>query len=63
MRDTAADALENAVARMTPLRDGFIIEILYKPSITDNITNLHVFIMMNIYCTLWPTVMFSKMQP
>jgi len=43
MCNAAADALVNATARMTPLRDKFSIEILYKPSIPDNITNLCVF--------------------
>ena len=28
---------------MSPIRDRFTIEILYKPSIPDNITNLCVF--------------------
>ena len=31
------------VARLSTLREGFSVEILYKPSIPDNITNLHVF--------------------
>jgi len=43
MCNVAVDALENIAARMTPLRDRFSIEILYKPSIPDNITNLRVF--------------------
>jgi len=43
MRNTIADALANYAARFSPLRDDFSIEILYKPSILDNITNLHTF--------------------
>ena len=43
MHNAAADALGNAAARFTPLRDGFSIEIVYKPSVPDNITNLHIF--------------------
>lgn len=43
MCSAAIDALENETASMTLLRDRFYVEILYKPSILDNITNLHVF--------------------
>lgn len=42
-RNTTANALENIAPRMSPLRDKFTIEILYRPSIPDNITNLRVF--------------------
>eukprot|EP00253_Pinus_taeda_P004886 PITA_04886 len=37
------DALENVAARFPPLRDGFSIELLYKPFVPDNITNLRIF--------------------
>eukprot|EP00253_Pinus_taeda_P019047 PITA_19047 len=37
------DTLANAASRFTPLRDGFSIEIMYKPVVPDNITNLRVF--------------------
>ena len=37
------DALANIIARMSPLRDDFSIEIIYNPFILDNITNLRVF--------------------
>jgi len=43
IHNVVADALANAVARMTLLRDRFIVEILYKSSFLDNITNLRVF--------------------
>ena len=43
MHNVATDALENETTRMLPLRDNFSIEILYEPSVPDNITNLCVF--------------------
>lgn len=43
MRNAATDALANADARLSPLRDGFSVEIIYNPSISDNITNLRGF--------------------
>lgn len=43
LANETVDALENATARMTLLRDKFSIEILYNPSIPDNIINLRVF--------------------
>lgn len=43
MHNAAADALTNVTARMSPLKDRFTIEIFHKPSIHDNLTNLHVF--------------------
>lgn len=43
MRNAIADVLSNATARMTSLRDIFYVENLYKSSIHDNITNLHIF--------------------
>ena len=43
MRNETVDALTNAAARITPLRDRFTVEILYKTSIPKSITNLFVF--------------------
>jgi len=43
IHNAVVDALENNFARMSPLRDEFSIEILYKPSILDNITKLCIF--------------------
>lgn len=43
MRNAFADALENASTRLSPVRDSFFVDILYKPSILDNITNLSIF--------------------
>ena len=43
MHNAATDILANAVARFTALRDGFSIEIVYKPALPDNVTNLHIF--------------------
>jgi len=42
-RNIAANALKNVASRMSLIRDRFTIEILYKPSIPDNITNLRMF--------------------
>jgi len=42
-RNAAANALANAASRMSLIRDRFTIEILYKPSILGNITNLRMF--------------------
>lgn len=42
MHNVATDALANVAARLSPLRDNFF-EILYKPSIPYNITNLRIF--------------------
>lgn len=41
--NVAANTLANAAARFTPLGDGFSIEIVYKPAVLDNITNLRIF--------------------
>lgn len=41
--NVAADTLANAATRFTPLRGGFSIEIIYKPVVPDNVTNLRVF--------------------
>lgn len=38
-----ADALANTASRMSLLRDRFTVEILYKPSVPVNISNLHIF--------------------
>jgi hypothetical protein len=35
--------LANATSKYTPLNDGFFVEIMYRPSIPDNIMNLRVF--------------------
>lgn len=43
MRNVVEDALANAVARMPPLWDNFSIEILYNPSVLNNVTKLHIF--------------------
>ena len=43
IHNAAADTLANAAARFTPLRDGFSTEIIYRPSVPDNITNLRIF--------------------
>ena len=43
MHNAVADTLANAAARFTPLRDGFSIEVVYRPSVPDNISNLRVF--------------------
>lgn len=43
MRNAATNASSNATAMMLPLRDGFSVENLYKPSVPDNITSLRVF--------------------
>ena len=43
MHNAAADTLANTTARFTSLIDGFSIEIVYKPSVPNNVTNLHVF--------------------
>lgn len=43
MLNVVGDALENTTTKMTSLRNIFSVEILYKPSITENITNLRFF--------------------
>ena len=43
MRNVVVDTLANTAASMSPLRDRFTVEILYKPSIPDNIANLCTF--------------------
>lgn len=41
--NVVGDTLANVAATFTPLRDGFSIEIMYKPAMPDNVTNLHIF--------------------
>lgn len=41
--NAAANALENVASMMSPIRDIFTIEILYRPSIPDNINNIRMF--------------------
>lgn len=43
MHNTTANAVENEALRMSPIRERFSIQIFYKLSILDNITNLRVF--------------------
>lgn len=43
MHIAAVAALKNDTAMISPLKDGFSIDIIYKPSIPDNITNLWFF--------------------
>lgn len=43
IHNVASNDLKNAASRMSPIRDRFTIQFLYKPSILDNINNLHVF--------------------
>lgn len=43
VRNVAIDALENATARMSQLKDGFSMEIIYKPFVQENVTKLHIF--------------------
>jgi len=47
------DAFKNVAARLSPLREGFSIEIFYKPSIPENITNLCDFNDDQKYCISW----------
>jgi len=41
-QNIVANMLENATSRFIPLNNGFSIEIIFKPSILDNITNWRV---------------------
>lgn len=43
MRNATKAALKNVVARFSLLRDDFSVEIIYKLSIPNNITNLLIF--------------------
>jgi len=53
MCNVATDAMANATARMSPLREGFSIEIIYKPSILI-ISLIYTFFMTTKrYCILW----------
>jgi hypothetical protein len=42
-QNVVADILANATSRYTPLNDGFSVEIMFRPSIPDNVTNWRVF--------------------
>lgn len=42
MCNKVVDALENVVARLSLLRDGFCVEIIYKPPVHDHIINLPI---------------------
>lgn len=41
--NVVTDALENSTTRMSPLRNGFSIEIIYKPFVPNNVTKFCVF--------------------
>lgn len=41
--NVATGTLANAVVRLSPLRDDFVVEIFYEPYIPNNNTNLCVF--------------------
>ena len=43
MSNTTVDELANVATRLSLLRDNFSIEIIYKPSVPNNITNLYIF--------------------
>lgn len=43
IRNVAAYALANAAIRMSPLKNGFSINIIYKPYVLDNVSNFFVF--------------------
>lgn len=43
LRNATSNALENEISRMSPLKNGFSIEIVYKPFVLENVTNLCVF--------------------
>lgn len=43
MNNVVPYILANAVARFTPLRDGFSIEVIYKPIVPNNVTNFYIF--------------------
>jgi hypothetical protein len=42
-QNDVADILENAAFRYTPLNDDFSVEIMFRPSILDNVMNWRVF--------------------
>lgn len=37
------DTLANNATMFSTLRDGFLVEIIYKPYMPNNVTNFHVF--------------------
>jgi len=41
--NATSNCLANETSRISLIRDRFIIEIWYRPSILDNITNLYMF--------------------
>lgn len=43
IHNATIDTLTNAATMLSPHKDGFSIEIIYKPSISNIITNLHMF--------------------
>jgi len=43
IHNVVVDKLENVIARLSLLRDGFSIEIIYSPFVSDNIINFQVF--------------------
>lgn len=43
VRNSIADALANATTRMSSLKIGFSVEIIYKPSVPNNVPNLCIF--------------------
>ena len=43
LKNTAADLLDTSAARMVPSNNKFSIELLFKPSVLDMITNLRFF--------------------
>lgn len=63
INNIVVDRLANVVARFTLLRDKFYMEMVYKPYILDNVTNLCVFMMLIKYCTSFLIQTFSKMHP
>lgn len=43
IKNVVVDTLENETMRFTLVRDGFSIEIFYKPTIPNNVTKFCVF--------------------
>jgi len=61
--NVVADTLANATIIFTPLRDGLSIEVVYKPTVPDNITNLRVFNDDQKTLEFMTSVEVFKMQP
>jgi len=38
-KNVAANMLANVASKLTPINDGFTIELLFIPSFLDNVTN------------------------